>query len=105
MLLRHVKLRIVKDFVDIIILNRLNSVPSSGYDITVYIHEKHEFFISTSNIYSTLYSLERKGFVKGDLTSRKRLYYLTQNGLNYIENVLNNRDDILNLIEKILRSS
>ncbi|MFA5365772.1 MAG: PadR family transcriptional regulator, partial [Candidatus Bathyarchaeia archaeon] len=55
--------RIIKSFVDIIIMAELRNGSLSGYDIISYIHNKFQLLISSGTIYSLLYSLERNGFI------------------------------------------
>lgn len=95
---RDMKTKMVKHLLDIIILSRLRNVPSSGYDIILYVQEKNKMHINPGVVYSTIYSLERQGLVKGKLALNKRVYHITQDGLNYIDNVLNNFDEILKII-------
>ena len=51
--------RIIKNFLDIIIMSELRNGPLSGYDIISYIHNKFQLLVSSGTIYSLLYSLER----------------------------------------------
>jgi len=95
------KIKIVKVCMDIIILKRLKDTSSSGYDIVAYVHRKNKFHISPGIIYSTLYRLEREGLVRGVFTPNKRIYHITQKGLDYINSVLRNREKILKFIEEI----
>ncbi|MEM2110384.1 MAG: PadR family transcriptional regulator [Candidatus Bathyarchaeia archaeon] len=90
------EIKIVKGCMDIVILKRLRDVPSSGYDIVAYIHRKNKFHISPCIIYSALYRLEREELVRGIFTSNKRIYNITQKGLNYVNNVLSKRKKYLN---------
>lgn len=101
--LQEVKARIIKDFIDVIILNRLRVVPSSGYDLIQYIYRKSSIFLSPGTVYSTLYSMERKGLVEGRSASKKRIYHITSKGLAYIEALSDNSRMILKFIGELFR--
>jgi hypothetical protein len=52
---------IVKSFMDIIVLKRLeHEHPMSGYDAINYFHKKFQMLLSPGIVYSVLYSLERQ---------------------------------------------
>jgi DNA-binding PadR family transcriptional regulator len=64
--------RIIKNFLDIIIMSELRNGALSGYDIISYIHNKFNLLVSSGTIYSLLYSLERNDLVEGVWDERKR---------------------------------
>jgi DNA-binding PadR family transcriptional regulator len=64
--------RIIKNFLDIIIMSELRNGPLSGYDIISYIHNKFQLLVSSGTIYSLLYSLERADLIEGVWDERKR---------------------------------
>lgn len=73
--------RIIKNFMDIIILKHLkNNHHMSGYDAIKYLHKKFHMLPSAGSIYSLLYSLERKNLIKGNMNQGKRVYELTNQG-------------------------
>jgi DNA-binding PadR family transcriptional regulator len=75
---KAIKKRIVKEFLDIIILLELKQHGSlSGYDLAGTENEKFMLTLSPGTVYAALYSLERKGFVKGDSEGKKTTYCLT----------------------------
>jgi len=93
--------RIVKDFMDIIILAALRNRTLSGYDIIAFIHSKHHLLVSSGTVYSLLYSLERNGLIEGTWNERKRVYRLTVKGRSKIETALslhNRIKDFLDLL-------
>jgi len=57
--------RIVKNFMDILIMAELKDSPMSGYDVISFIHKKFRLLVSSGTVYSLLYSLERDGFIEG----------------------------------------
>jgi DNA-binding PadR family transcriptional regulator len=101
----YTKTKIVNDLMQMIILSRLKNVPSSANDITVSIRQETGLPISLGVVYSTLYFLERQGFVKGKSTSNERLYFATPEGVDYLEQTLNGRDEIVSFIKNILKGS
>jgi DNA-binding PadR family transcriptional regulator len=98
--LKEMHRRIVKSFLDIIILTNLHdqNTKIGGYDVMGFIHEEFNTLLSAGTIYSTLYSLERDGLVKGEYTRRKKMYMLTEKGKNKIETISDSKPRILNLI-------
>jgi DNA-binding PadR family transcriptional regulator len=98
-LLREVQERIVKSFLDIIVLAKLRErdEPMSGYDVITFIHEKFGILVSSGTVYACLYSLERDGLVKGMWSQRKRVYKLTDKGEKKIKAISEAREKILGL--------
>lgn len=96
--------RIVKSFMDILILAELNNGhPMSGYDVIAFIHNKYNILVSSGTVYSLLYSIEREGLIKGVWMKRKRVYMLTDKGEQTIKVILNANDKIRGLISNLLR--
>src|SRR3989304_9817894 len=102
-ILKKMHERIIKNFMDIIIMTELRNGPLSGYDVISYIHSKFNLLISSGTIYSLLYSLERNGLVEGVWDERKRIYKLTEKGKKTIETILNANDKIKGLLTNILK--
>jgi DNA-binding PadR family transcriptional regulator len=79
----------VKSFLDIIILTKLrNSVPLSCYDFIEFVPKKYGFLISPGTVYSLMYSMERKGLLRGIEVQAKRKYTLTDKGVETINVIL-----------------
>ncbi|MEM2367075.1 MAG: PadR family transcriptional regulator, partial [Candidatus Bathyarchaeia archaeon] len=95
--------RIIKNFMDIIILAELRKGPMSGYDVISFIHNKFNLLVSSGTVYSLLYSLERNGLIEGSWDERKRVYRLTEKGAKTIETILNANDKIKNFITNLLK--
>ena len=95
--------RIIKNFLDIIIMSELRNGPFSGYDITSYIHNKFQLLVSSGTIYSLLYSLERNNLVEGIWDERKRTYNLTKKGIHTIDTILNVNPDIRAFVTSFLK--
>ena len=96
--------RIIKSFMDTIIMGELQNGPISGYDVISYIHNKFGFLASSGTIYSLLYSLERNGLVEGTWIERKRVYNLTEKGAQTIQTILNSQDKIKGFMTTVLKS-
>ena len=96
--------RVIKTFMDTIIMSELQNGPISGYDVISYIHAKFGFLVSSGTVYSLLYSLERNGLVQGVWIERKRVYKLTEKGAATIETILNSQDKIKGFMSTILKA-
>ncbi|MDW8023152.1 MAG: PadR family transcriptional regulator [Nitrososphaerota archaeon] len=103
--LRDIHERIIKSFMDIIILAELRNGPISGYDVISLIHNKFNLLVSSGTVYSLLYSLERNGLIQGTWDERKRVYKLTDKGAKTIETILNANDKIKNFVTSLLKIS
>jgi DNA-binding PadR family transcriptional regulator len=103
-ILKKMHERIVKNFLDTIILAELQNGSLSGYDIISFIHTKFSFLVSSGTVYSLLYSLERNGLVQGIWIERKRVYRLTDKGAKTIETILNSHDKIKGFMATILKA-
>jgi DNA-binding PadR family transcriptional regulator len=95
--------RIIKNFMDIIILAELKTGPLSGYDVISFIHNKFHLLVSSGTVYSLLYSLERNGLIEGTWNERKRVYNLTEKGEKTIETILGANDKINHFITSLLK--
>ncbi len=95
--------RVIKSFMDTIILAELQHGPISGYDVISYIHNRYGFLVSSGTVYSLLYSLERNGLVEGIWIERKRVYKLTEKGARTIQAIISSHDKIKSLLSTILK--
>jgi len=102
-ILKRMHERIIKNFMDIIILSELRNVPMSGYDVISFIHNKYNLLVSSGTVYSLLYSLERNELISGAWNERKRVYKLTEKGRKTVETILNANDQIKNFITNLLK--
>jgi DNA-binding PadR family transcriptional regulator len=103
-ILRKIHERIIKNFMDVIIMTELRNGSLSGYDFISYIHNKFNLLVSSGTVYSLLYSLERNGLIEGVWEERKRVYKLTQKGDKTINTMLGASDKIKGFMANILRS-
>ena len=76
--LKELHRKTLQNYMDILILSKLQDGALSGYDIISYMHKKYGILVSSGTVYSLLYSMERKGYIEGKMASRKRLYSLTE---------------------------
>jgi len=102
-ILKKMHERIIKNFMDIIILSELRNRPMSGYDVISFIHNKFHILVSSGTVYSLLYSLERNELIEGTWNERKRVYKPTGKGMKTIETILNANDKIKIFITSILQ--
>jgi DNA-binding PadR family transcriptional regulator len=103
-ILKKMHERIIKNFMDIIIMTELRNGSLSGYDVISYIHNKFNLLVSSGTVYSLLYSLERSGLVEGIWDERKRVYKLTEKGEKTIDTLLRASDKIKGFMANILKT-
>lgn len=96
--------RILRAFLDMAILARLEEKPMNGYYLTTFFIKKFGAVISTSTIYSILYAMERDELIKGIYYRRSRVYELTEKGKKKLEYTRNMLDQIQALVKKMLAS-
>jgi DNA-binding PadR family transcriptional regulator len=104
-ILKKMHERIIKNFMDIIILAELRNGPLSGYDVISFIHNRFHLLVSSGTVYSLLYSLERNSLIEGTWNERKRVYKLTEKGEKTIDTILSANDKIKNFITGLLKVS
>jgi len=102
-ILKKMHERIIKNFMDIIILAELRNGPLSGYDVISFIHNKFHLLVSSGTVYSLLYSLERNGLIEGTWNERKRVYKLTEKGVKTIDTILSANDKIKSFMTSLLK--
>jgi DNA-binding PadR family transcriptional regulator len=90
--------RIVKNFLDLLILMELGETSLSGYDVISFIHKRFGVLLSSGTVYSCLYFLEREGLITSEWARRKRVYKLTEKGKRTVKTLLKMKDKILGLV-------
>ncbi len=95
--------RVVKDFLDIVIMGKLKNESLSGYDFIAFINKRFNMLISAGTVYSLLYSLERKQLIEGSGEERRRTYKLTEKGEKTIDIILKNHNQIVGFLSSILK--
>jgi DNA-binding PadR family transcriptional regulator len=95
--------RIVKEFLDLIVLIALKNQSSlTGYDIMMHVNRRFGTLISSGTIYSVLYSLERKNMIKGTSDGRKTSYLLTQEGDQYLKAFKESKKEFAEFMAKFI---
>jgi DNA-binding PadR family transcriptional regulator len=97
-ILNQMHKKIVKNFLDIVILMELREHSMSGYDVISFVHNKFHMLLSSGTIYSNLYFLERNGLIRGERAQRRTVYTLTEQGKETIKAFLNSKDKILGMV-------
>jgi DNA-binding PadR family transcriptional regulator len=78
---KDIQIRVVKNFLDILILIEMKKQSNlSGYDITSFVNSRFGGILSPGTVYATLYTMERKGLIKGQTDGKKTVYKLTDKG-------------------------
>lgn len=101
--LRRMNRRIIKNFMDVLVLGELRNGPLSGYDVIAFIHDKFRVLVSSGTVYSLLYALERDGLITGKWNQRKRVYRLTEKGEETIKTIMSANDKIGYLVLSLLK--
>ena len=102
-ILRRMQERIIKNFIDILILAELRKGrPMSGSDFVTFIHKKFHILMSSGTVYSVLYFLERNGLIEGMYASKKRVYRLTDKGEATIKTLLKAYEKIQSFMATLL---
>lgn len=94
--------RVIKSFMDILILKEMTNSPLSGYDIISLIHKRYGILMSSGSIYSLLYSLERNGLIKSLQNPRKRVYKLTEKGEQNLKDIAKANEEIQSFLRNML---
>ena len=94
--------RMIKNFMDVLVLTKLRDKTMSGYDVIRSIHKEFGLLVSSGTVYSLLYSLERNGLITGMRYPGKRLYTLTDKGNKELRGILKAKEGILGMMEVLL---
>ena len=71
-ILEEINERIIKNFLDIVVMAELKKQSLSGYDFIAFINKQVNILISAGTVYSLLYSLEREQLIESSGEERKR---------------------------------
>jgi len=103
--MKDMRKALIKHFLDVIVMETLrNQSPLGGIDILEFVHNKFDILASPGTVYSLLYSIERKGLVKGELTAGRRMYALTERGKSYIEEMVRSKEEIVKFTRALFES-
>lgn len=96
----EIKTRLIKEFLDILILRRVMEAPSSGHDIMKYIIRNYGIYLSPGIVYSTLYSLERRELVEARPQTKKRIYMINEKGEELLREYQDSLDELVDFTMK-----
>jgi DNA-binding PadR family transcriptional regulator len=97
-----VRKRVLKNFLDVIILRELENNDSlSGYNLIAIIHKKFDLLMSPGTTYALLYSLERKGLIEASIKNGRRVYRLSQRGQKALLDISKHEKEIEWIIKSI----
>ncbi len=99
-----VQKRIFIAFSDLAILVALKNRVMTGYGINNYFMKRVGDEASPSTVYSSLASLERKGWIKCVRNRSGRAYCLTEEGRKISDNMDHTVEEIKRFIDKLLRT-
>jgi DNA-binding PadR family transcriptional regulator len=98
----EVETRVIKEFLDIIILFELKQhTELSGYDMAMLQKQKFGISLSPGTVYSTLYAVERRGLIAPHVATKKTTYVLTEAGEKALENFYQNNFELLDFMKKV----
>jgi DNA-binding PadR family transcriptional regulator len=100
---KKIKERIVKHFLDLIILSLSKKGSITGYDAMNYVNDNFNIILSPGTVYSTIYSLERQNCLVGNHVGDKRCYSITETGLQKIETFVSLKSEIIDLIKNLVQ--
>jgi len=103
-LLKDLQIEILKNHLKIIFLLSIKKNGAlSGYDLLQRTQNKYRVNLSPGTIYTQLYALERKNLLKGQVVSSgKRVYSLTSDGIKATEIILSSRNQIEKMFTSLL---
>jgi DNA-binding PadR family transcriptional regulator len=93
----------VKSLIDVIILTGLKNGTMSGYDVISHIHTAFGVLLSSGTVYSHLYALEREGLTVGEYKNKKRVYNITEKGINLLSTLAKNNLELLESLQLLLK--
>ena len=81
--------RLVKSYLDLIVLWLLKDRPRWGYEINIEIRERFKVYLSAGTLYPLLHNLEDKKYLRGVWELEKgrgrRIYKITEEGSSFLE--------------------
>ena len=95
--------KVINAFMEVLVLAQLGNSPSlSAYDVIALVNKKYGVLLSSGTVYSALYRLERRGWLRGSSDQSRRIYALTEQGKKQIEAIQNRIKEIHKLLDSIL---
>lgn len=96
--------KLVKNFLDIIILSFLYERPNHGYQIIADIHTSFGVLLSPGTVYPRLDELTDEGLLEINKIQRKKIYSLSSEGEKRTSEMVNSYDRNLRNILRLLRT-
>lgn len=94
--------KVINTFMEVLVLAQLGNKPSlSAYDVIALVNKKYGVLLSSGTVYSALYRLERRGWLRGSSDQRRRIYTLTEQGKRRIKKIQNHTEEIQKLLKSI----
>jgi DNA-binding PadR family transcriptional regulator len=90
--------RVVKGFLDMVILMELKKRSMNANDVVAFVQNKFYTQIGLGTVHSYLCFLERNDLVKGEWAKKSRIYELTEHGKEKVKAFLNSKDKILGIV-------
>lgn len=99
----NLETRIIKTFLDILILKHLKKSPlNSGYQVLQYLHDTLNMSFSPATVYHAIYLLERKNLIECQGDENGRIYALTDQGERTLKSTADSIIKIQTLVHSIL---
>ena len=93
--------RVVSSFLDVFVVYHFKDQEFSGYDVTQYINKKLNVWLSPGTIYSTLYTMEREGYLEVVSGEKKRVFKVSKKG-KMLEEVFSCPTDMLKHMQGLM---
>jgi DNA-binding PadR family transcriptional regulator len=101
--LKDIQKNTVRNLLDIVVMVKLRQgKPMNGHEMKHYVQKKYNVTISPGTVYDLLYSLDRKGLLKVSAIAGKRMYKLTDEGIDYINCILEMKGDIIRFVDALI---
>ncbi len=96
--------RLIRVFLDFLLMIELKNQSMSGYSALSHIHKTYDYLVSSGTVYSLLYSLEREELIQGIADGQKRVFELTAKGEKMIDTILAADDGLLCSVKNLIIS-
>ena len=100
--LPSLKKQVLKALMETAIMAQMRTEPLSGYDLMLLFSEQFGINISPGTIYTTLNNMERDRLIKSKIISRKRIYELTDEGSNALDEILEEMEGLHKFIKNLM---
>lgn len=97
-ILTQLRRRVLMDFLDVLILLKLNNGMLSDYEILSHIQRRFNVPITPGTVYSCLHHLEKNKLIREVRSAKKKVYALTSKGEKKAKILFGMRDKILGLV-------